>query len=456
MRALPHSAVPGVEWPALPQAPAATTLALLFQLSQSEWWPRETLEHLQLAQLTALLRHARETVPFYRDRLDPTRIDPAAPLDWETWRRIPTLSRSDVQGAGEALASTAPPPSHGRVWRSSTSGSTGVPVHTLKTDLSRRLWRVFTLRDHWWHRRELGGRLAAIRYVPGGRAEPPDGLASPGWDREIERVFRTGPGHLLSVKAPVEAQAEWLRRIAPDYLVTYPSNLEALARHFLVRGLALPSLRHLTTVGEAVPTGLPEVCRQAWGLRLADVYSTVEVGYLAIQCPEHDHYHVQSEGVLVEVVDDEGRPCPPGGVGRVLATPLHNLAMPLLRYELGDYAEVGGPCPCGRGLPVLRRVLGRARNLLCLPDGRRVWATPGFSRLREAVPVRQLQLVQHSVTGLELRFVPERPLLEAERETLRQVLLEGLEHPFEVTLTEVAEIPRGAGGKHEELISRLA
>jgi phenylacetate-coenzyme A ligase PaaK-like adenylate-forming protein len=61
----------------------------------------------------------------------------------------------------------------------------------------------------------------------------------------------------------------------------------------------------------------------------------------------------------VEVLDEEGRPCAPGETGRVVATSLNNFAMPLIRYETGDTAEVGAPCPCGRGLPVLTRIMGR-------------------------------------------------------------------------------------------------
>ena len=62
---------------------------------------------------------------------------------------------------------------------------------------------------------------------------------------------------------------------------------------------------------------------------------------------------------------------------RVVISTLHNFAMPLLRYDIGDFAEVGDDCPCGRRLPVLKRILGRQRNLLCLPSGQRRCAING-------------------------------------------------------------------------------
>jgi phenylacetate-CoA ligase len=63
--------------------------------------------------------------------------------------------------------------------------------------------------------------------------------------------------------------------------------------------------------------------------------------------------------IYAEILDDADRPCAPGEVGRVVVSTLHNYAMPLFRYDLGDLAEVGPPCECGRTLPVLNRIVGR-------------------------------------------------------------------------------------------------
>ena len=124
---------------------------------------------------------------------------------------------------------------------------------------------------------------------------------------------------------------------------------------------------------------------EAWGVPLSDMYSGREVGYLALQCPQHDHYHVMSEGNFLEVLGDDGRPCQPGETGRVVVTTLHNYVMPLIRYEIGDFAEVGEPCPCGRGLPVLTRILGRQQNMLTLPTGESRWTQIGRASCRERV-----------------------------------------------------------------------
>src|SRR6185312_7578839 len=127
---------------------------------------------------------------------------------------------------------------------------------------------------------------------------------------------------------------------------------------------------------------------QTLGIPLVDCYGCQEAGYVAIQCPEYAHYHVQGEMSLVEVLREDGAPCRPGETGRVVITPLHSFAMPLLRYDLGDYAEVGEPCPCGRGLPVLRQIYGRKKETLTLPSGERrysVFTSHVFAALRPVV-----------------------------------------------------------------------
>jgi phenylacetate-CoA ligase len=141
-------------------------------------------------------------------------------------------------------------------------------------------------------------------------------------------------------------------------------------------------------------------------------------------------------------------------------TTLHNFATPLLRYELGDYAEVGGACPCGRGLPVLTRVFGRQRNMLTLPDGGQRWPTFGDSTefvaaLSTLPSIEQFQVIQRSTEKLEVRLVCARPLDEVEEELVCDYLDGALGARFETTFSYYDEIPRSPGGKFEDFRSEI-
>ena len=207
----------------------------------------------------------------------------------------------------------------------------------------------------------------------------------------------------------------------PAYLLTHPTIAHRLADHCREHGVRLPRLKQVITISENLKPDVRHAVQEAWGVPLVDIYSTREIGYIALQCPDHNHYHVQSEHVLVEILDEDGQPCAPGEVGKLLVTSLHNLAMPLIRYDIGDYVEVGPACPCGRGLPVIQRVLGRTQNMLVMPSGERRWpllSSANIATMLELAPgIRQYQFVQKSPDLIELRLAV-RQTLGADQETL--------------------------------------
>jgi phenylacetate-CoA ligase len=442
------SSIDGAAWPAVPTPAGAALLSIFFQLQQTQWWSPEALAAAQREQLTLLLRHARAHVPFYRRRL---------PADIEDWDSLPILTRGDVQAAGSDLLAERLPGGHGEPREIFTSGSTGTPIRSLRTQLWELYWSAFTLRDHFWHGRDLTGKLATIRESDRGAALYPDGTRADTWGAS-GALFATGPMVALNVATPLEQQAEWLRREKPDYLLTHPSLARRLARWFVERSERLPRLKQVITIAENAPADLREVCRAAWNVPVTDIYSAREAGYLGLQCPEHEHYHVQSEEVLLEVIDAEGRPCRTGEPGRVVVTPLHNFAMPLIRYDIGDMAELGDACSCGRGLPVLKRVLGRRQNMLVLPSGEERWtllSSSDIGKLLALAPIREYQIVQSAASDILLRLVVARPLTAVEEMSLADWVRERYGYPFRVTFAYLDELPRSASGKLEDFVSEV-
>jgi len=449
----PISRFAGIDWPALPAGPDAAMLGLAYQLEQSQWLAAEALEALQLKQLETLLGHAHRTVPFYRDRLGALAGLRRGALGMAEWRRIPILTRAELQEAGEALTSTAIPKRHEPLTEIRTSGSVGRPVTVTATGVTGTFFRALNLRYHTWHRRDFSARAAAIRSLRGEQLE----AAREGRPTNWVPGHTSGPMHLFDITRPVAEQLAWLESRDPVYLLTHPSNLAALLRRSRESGTRLPNLRQVTTMTEILDAETRALCRDIWGVEISDAYSTQETGMIALQCPDHPRYHVQAESVLVEVLDDAGRPCPPGGTGRVVVSDLHNFAMPLIRYEIGDYAVVGTACPCGRGLPVLERILGRTRNMATLPSGDVFWPMPFWSpEMLRIAPVRQIQLIQKTVDDIDVKLVmPDRPDADVE-ERLRAYMVERLGHPYNLRLVFVDDIPRSASGKFEDFVSEIA
>jgi len=447
------SALSNIGWPALLDATGAQQLAMQFQLEQTQYWPPEQLLEQQLRQLRELLVHAAATVPYYRERFAAVGLDPASINSATAFQRVPILTRSAIQDAGAALHSTTLPSEHGELNEVCTSGSTGRPIRTYGTAVTRFFWAAFTLREHLWQQRDLGAKLATIRTE--GNDTGPDGHSATSWGEATEHCYVTGPAVMLGLRTPVDVQAHWLVRHDPKYLLTHPTNLRALTEYCREHGLRLPKLRQVRSFGEMLSDDVRQSCREVWNVSISDVYSAQEIGYIALQCPRHEHYHVQSEGVYLEVLDAQDQPCAPGEIGRIVVTTLHNFAAPLIRYEIGDYAEVGGPCDCGRTLPVLKRIMGRQRNMLTLPDGRQLWPSFPAAQWSKIAPIRQLQLVQQDLQTIEARIVTLAPFTAEQETRLRAFLQERFDYPFTIVLTFLEEIERAPNSKFEDFVSNV-
>ncbi len=423
-------------------------LALLWQLDQSQWWPPERLREHQLRQIRALVEHAVVNVPYYREALQKTGIASAAELDEASFRRWPILRKSDIRANEAALRASSYPKTHGKAFESETTGSTGTPVRIYRTEMEAHFARAIMVREHLLHGRDLARKLGTIR---AGVTES----TQPGWGM-VNVAFDTGPGCAISLYEPIERLLDWLLRERPAYLLCTPAILRELVLMSRRRGVRPEGLIEAMTFAAMQSADLRALVGKVWGVDLTDSYSCVEAGGIAVQCPGHDHYLVHAENVYVEILGDDGMPCPPGELGRVVITPLHNFAMPLIRYELGDYAEAGGACPTGRGLPTLARIAGRVRNLLRDPAGGLRSPKIDPSLWLETGPVEQVRLVQPSLRQIDVEYVMARDLSEGEQEQLVARLQEDLGFAFDIRFVRVPALERQKGGKFEEFLSLLA
>ena len=449
------SIVSQMVWPALPAPGPANRLAVLFQLEQTQWWSPEALRDAQFEQLKKLVPYAVRQVPHYAKALaawaSPDAVTPVS------WSQIPCVTRTALAPGSKLLHSQQVPKDHGAVHSDSTSGSTGHQTEFRATDLTSFFWKVFALRDHVWHRRDFRQKMMAIRYVKDDPERAKRGVTTPEWGFATDGVVKTGPAVAYDLRANISFLAERLLAEKPGYLLSHASMLGGLIDHCERHGARPEGLLELRSFGEMVPDDLAERSLRLWGAPLVDTYSCQEAGLLATQCPDQpQNLHVMSENVLLEVIDEQGRACQPGEVGRVLITSLHNFASPLIRYELSDYARLGPPCPCGRGLPVLERVMGRYRNLVTLPNGDTRWPRIGWEEMVTIVPqVDGIQLVQHTLEDIEARLVLREAMTPEQQAALIAFVQRNLGHPFRVRIERVESIRHEVNGKVESFISRL-
>ena len=443
----PVSSLAGIDFPAVPSGRGQTMLALQFQFDRSQWLePGRILDH-QFEQLRVLIEHARSQTPHYRDHLRRAQIFSFAGISPTSFARWPVLSRGELLSARESLLARSLPQAHGALVWNTTTGSTGQPVRVATSALGTLFQEALVLRSHFWYGLDLSLKFGAIR---SGQHES----AGADWGPATRGTFATGPSACFGLSEDVSSQLDWVLREAPAYLLSRGHTLHSLIHESRARGVRPAGMEALLSFADRPPEDLRVLAREAWGVPVFDTYSAGEFGTLALQCPEHDHLHVQSENVLLEILREDGSACTPGEVGRVVVTDLHNFAMPLIRYAIGDYAEMGEPCPCGRGLQVITRIAGRASGMAIDANGRRFWPLLD-PNIWIDTPVTQRQFVQTTPTHVEVRFVAARELTATEEARLGAGLLVTFRNPFEFSFVRVAGIARAPGAKFEEFVSRI-
>jgi phenylacetate-CoA ligase len=368
---------------------------------------------------------AASSIPFYANRV---RRDSGAG-NLASW---PILKRAAIAELNQSVRSVRPetPFASAR-----SSGSTGAPAEFLFDAAHQRgrfAARARYLRAHGWSPWVRSAWTIAL----------PDDVGEGQFVRS--RLFPRA--EFLKDYANFSDYVAWLCKVDPVYLCTLPSDLEGLVRTFELNRVRLPSLKKVLCGSEVLDDALRERTRRVLGVEVAEYYGSTEA-FLAWQCPSGS-FHINSEHVLLELVDDAGGPVRSGELGRVLVTTLENHLMPLVRYEIGDCAVASSsPCVCGRTLPTLGRVEGRTISLFYTTDGRLISPWRLIHRLSDCTEINQFQIVQKSLAHYQVRYVAEQPLRAELVTSLCASFRDMLAGDVTTTFDRVAEIARTRSGK---------
>jgi phenylacetate-CoA ligase len=440
------SQLEGCAWPPVIVGPTASLAALIYQLDKTQWLSPEEISDAQAVQLQILIEHHVQNTPVFAERLARAGIRPEDIQTVADLSLLPPIRKADIQKAGSRFNCEQIPRLHQPVGQVQTSGSTGEPITLNRSSICQLMWEAMTFRDHQWNKRDYDLKLCAIR------ANIFKNTEQPVWGVPVSKLYRTGPARGFNVSDDIELQIQRLSEWQPDILVVHAGVLSAMVTHWERSGYDL-NLKHLKNVGDTVSDSLRDRVRDLTGLEIEDNYSSSETGTMAIQCPEGQLYHICSETCIIEIVDQAGLPVQDGQIGRILVTDLQNFAAPVIRYDIGDYAELAtGICKCGRGLPTLRRILGRERNIFKRPDGSTFWPKAGMYELPKIAAIRQWQIVQHSVDLVEYKLVTDEPLTEKQEREIRGMVPFFLGWSPEIRITRYADSIPTINGKYEEAI----
>ena len=427
------------------------TLRYWTQLEQSQWESTDRLQALQLDKLRRLLEHAVTHCPYYCSQWLTHGLQPAMLSDLSDFRSWPLIDRDTIRANRQSMRSTC----HGtRLIHKATGGSSGVPLQfdldTGSYDRRMAMWH----RGYGWAGAGPGTKQLYLWGVPLNKLTRKQAWKDSLYNWLYRRSVVSSFGFRDELAGTIARQ---LARCKPDAIVAYTSPLYFLARALKEQGIAPYSPRSIVVGAEKLHRFQRELIEEVFGCPLFETYGSREFMLIGAECELHAGLHLSMEHLLVEITDDEGNPVPDGAEGNVVITDLHNYGMPFIRYVTGDRAIAGfTKCSCGRGLPMLRQVVGRQLDVLSTPDGRRL---PGeyFPHLLKDYPgVRRFQVIQEAPDLVRLLLVVGDGWSTSGGAELLQVIRGALGPAVQLHTDFVDEIPLTLSGKLQVVVNRCA
>ena len=369
------------DYESLRQRHLAYAMALAPRLTERLDWPADRLAAHRAQRLRELARHAIDRSQWHRERLagvDPDRLDEASlrelpPMTkadlMENFDRIVTDERLDLAIVEDHLNSVSTGSylldEYTAITSGGSTGERGVFLYdwdgwtTFWLSVWRYLQRSKEKDPEFAHRPVVQAWVAAAHFSHATAA--------------LSRTFSSPD--LVNVRFPVtlatERMVAGLNAAEPDWLVAYPSALHVLSVEAQAGTLEIAPRQVISTAEPLLPE-IRAAAEQAWGVSVGNVWATSEGGILASPCDD-SRSHLSDDLVIVEAVDDDGRPVAPGErSAKVYLTNLFNRALPLIRYEITDEVTIlTEPCPCGSAHRCVADIQGRLDDVFYY-DRRRV------------------------------------------------------------------------------------
>lgn len=406
--------------------------------------PPNKIKERQAHYLLPLMKHFAKGSPDFANRLtkDPESFGSGTALE-ELLNLVEPQAKPYFQSLQAKHLGVGVPLHHLPASMATTSGSTGMPLKVRQTAINRAITMAQIPWMHLASGTDFRWRMASVKPTNSGIEK------SESWDPASSLLFDVGPLLSISSGLDVKEQLGALHDYQPELLVVFPSVLKEYVGIWR-NGAENPlNLKVIRTMGETLRDDVRELAEQVTGAAVLDTYSSSEVGRIATQLAPNNSYSVNTYSLIVEILDEEGERCVPGEIGRVVVTDLMNYATPMVRYDTGDWAIAEDSHH-----HLLRAIMGRSRNMLTLPNGKKVWPIVGYRDFSEVVPVKQFHIRQTAPDTLEAKFSVARLPDCFDKEKVNRIIRDSLGYDFKINSTYQTEpLSKGPNQKLEDFVS---
>ncbi|MBU7014484.1 MAG: phenylacetate--CoA ligase family protein [Theionarchaea archaeon] len=399
----------------------------------------ETLKRIQEKRIRVLVHFAYNNSPLYHRKFRDAGITPEDIVGLEDMYKIPLITKEEIRTVFPQ-GIVAPGFSRENCTVKTTSGTSGSVFTMLYDREAEAYFSAISYRDHLaqglrpWH------KFFVLQHDPA----------------QLNRPSRTILQRVKGVSGilPEEELVKEARAFQPDFMGGHPSAYVAMAT--VVKNNEIKDLNPQAVLlgGEVAYPSYRKYIEKIFECRTSNKYGSYETHSIAWEC-QHLGMHINADSVLVEFLK-RGEPVAPGERGEVVVTNLWNRAMPLIRYRMGD---IGIPseesCSCGRSLPLMKDLEGRADDFIVLPSGRAVPPTRLIPPFFLTPHVGQFKMIQETKSWIRIQIVPRETLPEEEENALLQQIRNVFQEPVDIEVERVEKIQQEGRGKFKAVISKV-
>jgi phenylacetate-CoA ligase len=416
---------------------AQNYLANIAAINLIENGDRPARENWQNRQLTNLLRHAHARSKFWRQRM------PSRMINHGIMKFLPIQSRADIGTQAALEGSLVANNGNAPVSSYASTGSTGTPVKVYVSEENGYYNDVRSLAQYFSNNLSLEENMTRINPATSLSALEKKSLdvrVVDSWAGPLSGVFRTGKGKRIIHQHNDDALINELSKDRVGYLFCPNRYLDLLMNKGgpdLIKRLGVRLWLHSYDYRD------PEIVKALDGVGVKSLsnYSAGEIGPIAFECgKQQGHFHVAHTNVIVECDDKLTVSFNGASLGRLLVTHLHSYATPLIRYDIGDFAQLENRCPCGHDGPTIFNIFGRGKHFLRHPGGTLMPFYLSTQALLEAVDFKECRVRQEQVDTIIVEIGGRETITADEEDRLRKLVIKVTDPAFNVVVKPVREI----------------
>lgn len=425
------------------------SLALYREFLTTQWLSPSEIREMQWRELKRLIDHVYHQVPYYHKLFVSMGVHPDDITSEEAYRTLPLLNKDHIRAHYPDMLAQNRALFQPR--KKATGGSTGQPLqYYLDRKSHGALW-AFIYRS--WN---IGGWNPGDKVVVIGGSSLVPSIAT------LKKYLYVKLNNWLFLSAfgindaTVRKWIPKLRKFRAKFMYAYASSAYLLAQYLEKQGVDDVGFEAVFTTSEVLYPKYRDTISRVFSSEVFDTYGGTDGAGYAFECERHEGLHIVAENSYMEVVSNEGTSVKYGGTGEIITTDLYNYAMPFLRYRTGDMATLEGePCSCGRGLPRLKKILGRSPDFIIARDGRRFHEEFFAYLFRDIQWLSQYYVIQHSYEKLEVYLkpncLPRTPELKKVYDSLKRTF-----RGMDIVIQMTDKMPVRSSGKYKYIVNKIS